>query len=85
MQDADIYFLDEPFSGLFPEIVEQVCNIIWGLQKQGKTIVIIEHNMGLIKRLCDYTIVLNHGKLLAEGKPENVLQNKAVQEAYLGV
>ena len=85
MQDADIYFLDEPFSGLFPEIVEQVCNIICGLQKQGKTIVIIEHNMGLIKRLCDYTIVLNHGKLLAEGKPENVLQNKAVQEAYLGV
>lgn len=85
MQDADIYFFDEPFSGLFPEIVEQVCDIICGLQRQGKTIVIIEHNMGLIRRLCDYIIVLNHGHLLAEGKPENVLQNKAVQESYLGV
>lgn len=85
MQDADIYFFDEPFSGLFPEIVEQVCDIICGLQKQGKTIVIIEHNMSLIRRLCDYTIVLNHGQLLAEGKPEEVLQNKAVQESYLGV
>lgn len=85
MQDADIYFFDEPFSGLFPEIVEQVCDIICGLQKQGKTIVIIEHNMGLIRRLCDYIIVLNHGKLLAEGKPEDVLQNKEVRESYLGV
>lgn len=85
MQDADIYFFDEPFSGLFPEIVEQVCEIICGLQRQGKTIVIIEHNMSLIRRLCDHIIVLNHGKLLAEGKPEDVLQNKAVQESYLGV
>lgn len=85
MQDADIYFFDEPFSGLFPEIVEQVCDIISGLQKQGKTIVIIEHNMGLIKRLCNYTIVLNHGKLLAEGKPEDVLLDKSVRESYLGI
>lgn len=85
MQDADIYFFDEPFSGLFPEIVEQICDIICGLQKQGKTIVIIEHNMGLIRRLCDYIIVLNHGKLLAEGKPEDVLQNKEVRESYLGI
>ena len=85
MQDADIYFFDEPFTGLFPEVVEQVCDIIAGLQQQGKTIVIIEHNMGLIKRLCDNIIVLDHGTLLAEGKPDDVLQNKAVREAYLGV
>ena len=65
--------------------MEQVCDIICGLQRQGKTIVIIEHNMGLIKRLSDYIIVLNHGALMAEGKPETVLQNKDVREAYLGV
>lgn len=85
MQDADIYFFDEPFTGLFPEMVEQVCDIISGLQKQGKTIVIIEHNMGLIKRLSDYIIVLDHGTLLAEGEPDDVLKNKKVREAYLGV
>lgn len=85
MQDAEIYFFDEPFSGLFPEVVEQICDIICGLQRQGETIVIIEHNMNLIRRLCDYIIVLNHGHLLAEGKPKDVLQNKAVQESYLGV
>ncbi len=85
MQDAEIYFFDEPFTGLFPEIVEQVCNIINNLQKQNKTIVIIEHNMGLIKRLCSNIIVLDHGSLMAEGNPEDVLQNPNVRQAYLGI
>lgn len=84
MQDADIYFFDEPFTGLFPEVVEQVLEILQSLKKQGKTLVVIEHNMGLIERLCDYTIVLDYGRLLAQGKPSEVLKNKQVQEAYLG-
>lgn len=78
MQDADIYFFDEPFTGLFPEIVAQVCEIMESLKKQGKTLVIIEHNMGLIEKLCDYTIVLDYGKLLAQGTPQEVLQNAKV-------
>ena len=85
MQNTDIYFFDEPFTGLFPEVVEQVLEILQGLKEAGKTLVVIEHNMGLIERLCDYTIVLNYGKLLAQGKPEAVLKNKQVQAAYLGV
>lgn len=84
MQDADIFFFDEPFTGLFPEIVTQVCVIMEDLKKRGKTLVIIEHNMGLIEKLCDYTIVLDYGKLLAQGTPQEVLENKKVQEAYLG-
>lgn len=84
MQDAEIYFFDEPFTGLFPEAVEQVCGILCGLKKQNKTIVIIEHDMGLIERLCDYTIVLDHGTLLSEGKPAQILKDKNVREAYLG-
>lgn len=85
MQNAEIYFFDEPFTGLFPEIVEQVCGIINKLQKQEKTIVIIEHNMGLIKRLCSNIIVLDHGSLMAEGAPDDVLQNPDVRQAYLGI
>ncbi len=85
MQDADICFFDEPFTGLFPEVVEQVLEILQNLKLAGKTLVVIEHNMGLIERLCDYTIVLDYGKLLAQGKPEAVLQNKQVRAAYLGV
>lgn len=84
MQDAEIFFFDEPFTGLFPEVVTKVCEIMNDLKMQGKTLVIIEHNMGLIEKLCDYTIVLDYGKLLAQGTPEEVLENKKVQEAYLG-
>lgn len=84
MQNADIYFFDEPFTGLFPEVVEQVLEILQKLKAAGKTLVIIEHNMGLIERLCDYTIVLDYGHLLAEGTPAEVLNNEQVREAYLG-
>ena len=85
IQDADIYLLDEPFSGLQEKMVEHVLGLIGELKKQNKTVVIIEHNMGLIKRLSDHIIVLDHGALLASGRPDTVLKNKSVQQAYLGV
>lgn len=85
IQDADIYLLDEPFSGLFAKRVEHVLDLIGELKRQKKTVVIIEHNMGLIKQLSDNIIVLDHGGLLASGRPDTVLKNKSVQQAYLGV
>lgn len=66
-------------------MIEQVMNLILELKHADKTIVIIEHNMGLIKQLSDYTIVLNHGKLLASDTTNKVLADKNVQQAYLGV
>ena len=50
----------------------------------GKSIVLVEHNMAIIRRICDHLIVMDAGKLLAEGHPEKVLSEKAVLEAYLG-
>ena len=85
IQDADIYLLDEPFTGLFPAVVEQVAELLLELKRAGKTLVIIEHNISLIRRLADNVIVLDHGQKLAAGIPEDVLKNKKVQEAYLGV
>jgi len=85
MQDTEIYFFDEPFTGLFKEVEEHVMEILQDLKKQGKTLVIIEHNMELVKQLCDYAIVLDYGKLLAEGTPEEVFKDKKVKEAYLGI
>ena len=85
IQDADIYLLDEPFSGLFAKRVEHVLELISELKMRNKTVVIIEHNMGLIKQLSDHIIVLDHGALLASGAPDTVLKDKSVQQAYLGV
>ncbi|OGF92690.1 MAG: hypothetical protein A2626_03455 [Candidatus Nealsonbacteria bacterium RIFCSPHIGHO2_01_FULL_38_55] len=81
---AEIYLLDEPFAGLFPEIIKTVSGIIKNLKQEGKTVILIEHNMELIRELCDYAIVMDSGKLLAQGKPEEVLEKREVMEAYLG-
>lgn len=81
---ADIFLLDEPFSGLFPEAIETISGLIEDMKKKRKTIVLIEHSMDLIGRLCDHVIVLDAGKLLAQGPPGEVLHNADVLEAYLG-
>lgn len=55
---------------LFPEMREKVVSdIVQGLKRKNKTIILVEHDMGLIREICDYVIVMNEGKLLAEGKP----------------
>ena len=82
--DAKIIFFDEPFAGLYKEIIKQVVLIIEKMRAAGKTIILIEHNMELIRQLCDYLYVMDEGKLLAEGNPGKVLAEKKVIEAYLG-
>ncbi len=82
--NAEIFLFDEPFAGLFPEMVKIVSNVIKELKKEGKSIILIEHDMNLIRELSDHVFVMDSGKLLAEGKPEEVLNKKEVIEAYLG-
>lgn len=81
---AEIYLFDEPFAGLFPEMAKVVVGILEELRREGKTIVLIEHNMELIRKLSDWVFVLDGGELLAAGKPDEVLRKKEVVEAYLG-
>ncbi len=81
---SDIFLLDEPFAGLFPEMVKTVSGIIKDLKDHRKTVVLIEHNMNLIRELCDHVIVMDGGVLLSQGVPERVLAEKKVIEAYLG-
>lgn len=82
--DADTILLDEPFAGLFPEMLKVVVDICKELKVKGKTLILIEHNMDLIRELSDHIYVLDAGKLLAEGKPQSVLARRDVIEAYLG-
>ncbi|MFA6131924.1 MAG: ABC transporter ATP-binding protein [Patescibacteria group bacterium] len=81
---VEIYLFDEPFAGLFPEMRKIVSIILQELRQENKTIVLIEHDIGLIRELCDHVFVMNEGKLLVEGKPDSVLKKREVVEAYLG-
>jgi len=81
---AEIYLFDEPFAGLFPEMVKIVEKVMGDLRDSGKTVILVEHNMNIIRNLCEYVFVMDAGELLAEGSPEEVLGKREVIEAYLG-
>lgn len=81
---VEIYLFDEPFAGLFPQMVERVKAILRRMRAEGRTIVFISHNMEIVRELSDRIIVLESGALLAEGLVEPVLASPEVIEAYLG-
>ncbi len=75
---------DEPFAGLFPEMIKIVSETLCLLRSQGKTVVLVEHNMDIIRELSDHVIVLDSGQVIAEGTPAHALSQASVIEAYLG-
>jgi ABC-type branched-subunit amino acid transport system ATPase component len=77
-------FLDETLAGLGGIEVNEMIAVIRKLSDAGITIVIIEHTMQAMLRLADHFIVLDHGALLTQGKPTDVVREDAVIEAYLG-
>ena len=82
--DVQTYLFDEPFAGLFPQMLERVKDIMKQMRTDGNTIVFVSHNMDIVRELSDRIIVLDSGTLLAAGDVEPVLGSAEVIEAYLG-
>lgn len=82
--EPSLFLLDEPMAGLFPEMIEQVKGIIRKLDDSGKTVFFIEHNIRVVMDLAERIIVINEGKSIADGSPNEIKKNPAVISAYLG-
>lgn len=83
--DPQLLLLDEPAAGMNPDETEQLMDLISGIRKRFRlTVLVIEHHMDLIMRLCDNIVVLNFGQKLAEGSAEQIQDDPRVVEAYLG-
>ena len=82
--DVNTYLFDEPFAGLFPQMIERVKAIVNRMRDEGRTLIFISHNMDIVREVPDCLIVLDSGTLLAEGEVEAVLSSPEVIDAYLG-
>ena len=84
MADPDLILLDEPAAGINLRLLEDIINKLVTLKNQGKTILLIEHNMDLVMGISDEVIVMSAGNIIAQGKPSEIQKNTEVLEAYLG-
>ncbi len=83
--NPEMLLLDEPTSGMGGEDVPEMIELIRRIHTTGeKTVLLVEHNMGLVMSISDYITVMHQGQVLAEGTPAEIAANKAVQGAYLG-
>ena len=79
-----VLLLDEPASGLNASETARLANLLLAIREQGKTLVLVEHDMSLVMKICDQITVLSFGRKLAGGTPQEVRRNPEVIKAYLG-
>lgn len=76
--------LDEPFAGLSPVIAEDLAQHIALLPAQGVGVVLVEHDLAMVTRLCPRIVVLHRGKVIADGTPDDIRRDEVVMSSYLG-
>ncbi len=81
---AKLIILDEPAAGMNPQESENLLNFIRGLRDKGYTILIIEHDMNVVMNISDRIYVMDYGKRIADGTPQEITSNPVVIKAYLG-
>ena len=78
-----LLLLDEPVAGVNPRLIDEIVSVIRDLQSQGQNFLIVEHNMQVVRRLCDSVTVLDAGRIIASGDTNDVLNRDEVLRAYL--
>ena len=84
VRDPKLLMLDEPVAGVNPGLRKKIQNILKKLKKYKRTILLVEHDMEFVMDVADRVIVMDAGKIIAEGNPSQIRSNPKVLEAYLG-
>src|SRR3954468_12367624 len=84
MLEPKLIMLDEPAGGINPTLIERMGDMIRDLNAQGKTFLIVEHNMPFVLGLCDPVLVLARGSCICQGTPDHIQRDPKVVDAYLG-
>jgi len=81
---AELLLLDEPVAGIAPSMIERILELVRALPSRGKTVILIEHDLEAVTRVCDRVVFMDAGRKLSEGTPEEVQNDPRVIEAYIG-
>ncbi|QRY42167.1 ABC transporter ATP-binding protein [Microbacterium hominis] len=84
MSDPQLVMLDEPMAGVNPALTQSLLDHILDLKDLGVTVLFVEHDMHMVRHIADWVVVMAEGRVVAEGPPDSVMQDKAVIDAYLG-
>ncbi|SIQ75485.1 ABC transporter ATP-binding protein [Micromonospora avicenniae] len=85
MSDPETVLLDEPAGGVNPALLDRIGGLVRELNAEGRTFVIVEHNMDLVMSISDHIVVFDRGRPIAEGPPSVIRSDERVLGAYLGV
>jgi branched-chain amino acid transport system ATP-binding protein len=83
--NPDLLLLDEPFHGIHPAFQREIVKAVRTLRQEGKTFILVSHDIPSVMAACDIISVLCAGQVIAEGNGEDIRKNKEVIQAYLGV